>query len=73
MPCGPKLKFASIIGSFGWGGRMVEILQSQLGNIKVEILEPVMVKGYPRPADYQALERWPMAIAEKHRGIGVLS
>jgi flavorubredoxin len=69
----PKVKFASIIGSFGWGGRMLEILQSQLGNIKADILEPVIIKGYPRPADYQALDRLAEAIAEKHRGIGILS
>jgi flavorubredoxin len=68
----PKFKFASIIGSFGWGGRMLESLTAQLGNIKAEILEPVMVKGYPRPVDYQALDKLAEAIAEKHRGIGIL-
>jgi len=69
----PKFKFASIIGSFGWGGRMLEILTAQLGNIKAEILEPVMVKGYPKPADYQALDKLAEAIAEKHRSIGILN
>ncbi|MCX6554337.1 MAG: FprA family A-type flavoprotein [Candidatus Aminicenantes bacterium] len=68
-----KFKFASIIGSFGWGGRMLEILQAQLANVKAEILEPVMVKGFPRPADYQALDKLAAAIAEKHRGIGILT
>jgi len=68
-----KFKFASIIGSFGWGGRMLEILQAQLANVKAEILEPVMVKGFPRPADYQALDKLASAIAEKHRGIGILT
>ena len=66
----PKIKFASIIGSFGWGGRMLEILQSQLGNIKAEILEPVMVKGYPRPTDYQALQRLADDIEREAPGIG---
>jgi flavorubredoxin len=69
----PKFKFASIIGSFGWGGRMLEILQSQLGSIKAEILEPVMVKGYPRPADYQALQRLADDIERKHRELGILA
>jgi flavorubredoxin len=67
-----KFKFASIIGSFGWGGRMLEILQSQLGNIKAEILEPVIIKGYPRPADYQALQRLADEIEKKHRELGIL-
>jgi flavorubredoxin len=69
----PKFKFASIIGSFGWGGRMLEILTSQLGNIKAEILEPVMVKGYPRPADYQALQRLADDIERRHREAGILA
>ncbi len=69
----PKFKFASIIGSFGWGGRMLEILKAQLGNIKAEILEPVMVKGCPRPADFQALQRLADTIEQKHRDAGILS
>jgi flavorubredoxin len=69
----PKFKFASIVGSFGWGGRMLETLTAQLGNIKAEILEPVMVKGFPRPADYQALQRLADDIEKKHREAGILS
>jgi len=68
----PKLKFASIIGSYGWGGRTVENLVASLGNLKVELLEPVLAKGYPMEKDYQALDKLATAIAEKHRGIGVL-
>ena len=69
----PKLKFASIIGSFGWGGRTVENLLASLGNIKVELLEPVLAKGAPKEKDFKALEKLAATIAEKHRGIGVLS
>jgi len=68
----PKIKFASIIGSFGWGGKTVENLLASLGNLKVELLEPVLAKGYPLQKDYQALDKLAAAIAEKHRGIGVL-
>jgi flavorubredoxin len=69
----PKLKFAAIIGSYGWGGKMVENIVASLGNIKVELLEPVLAKGAPKEKDFQALEQLAAAIAEKHRGIGVLS
>ncbi len=69
----PKLKFASIIGSYGWGGRTVENLLASLGNLKVELLEPVLAKGAPKEKDFQALEQLAAVIAEKHRGIGVLS
>ncbi len=69
----PKLKFASIIGSYGWGGRLVENLLASLGNLKVELLEPVLAKGCPGEKDYQALDKLAAEIAAKHREIGVLS
>jgi flavorubredoxin len=68
----PKLKFASVIGSFGWGGRTVENLAASLGNIKVELLEPVLAKGAPKGKDFQALDGLAAAIAARHRAIGVL-
>jgi flavorubredoxin len=68
----PKLKFASVIGSFGWGGRTVENLAASLGNIKVEMLEPVLAKGAPKQKDFQALDGLAAAIAARHRAIGVL-
>jgi len=50
----PKLRFASIIGSYGWGGKAVEQLAAMIPNLKVEILEPVLSKGVPREADFKA-------------------
>lgn len=52
----PKAKFISVIGSFGWGGRMAETLQSLMPSLKVEILPPVLVKGLPKEKDYAALD-----------------
>jgi flavorubredoxin len=63
----PKLRFASIIGSYGWGGKTVEQIQAMLPNLKVEILEPVICKGYPREADLKALEKLADTIAQKHK------
>ncbi|MBN2345939.1 MAG: FprA family A-type flavoprotein [Candidatus Aminicenantes bacterium] len=65
----PKLKFAAIIGSYGWGGRTVENLLASLGHLKVEVLEPVLAKGFPTDKDYRALDKLAAVIAEKHRGI----
>lgn len=62
----PKLQFASIIGSYGWGGKMVDQLVGMLSNLKVEVLEPVIVKGFPRGEDFEALDRLAATIAEKH-------
>lgn len=68
----PRTKFLSIIGSYGWGGKTVEILAGMIPNLKVEVIEPVMVKGLPKEADLQAIDKLAQAIADKHRGIGLL-
>ncbi|MBP8960560.1 MAG: FprA family A-type flavoprotein, partial [Bacteroidales bacterium] len=41
----PKLKYASVIGSFGWGGRTLDIIKGLITNLNVELIEPVMIKG----------------------------
>ena len=63
----PKLKFASVIGSYGWGTQAVERLIGLIPNLKVELLDPVMIKGDPGEADLKALDDLADAIAEKHR------
>ncbi|MGA2506355.1 MAG: FprA family A-type flavoprotein [Chitinispirillaceae bacterium] len=68
----PKAKFASIIGSYGWAGRTVEQIAAAIPNLKVEVLEPLMCKGYPREKDFAALDRLADAIASKHRALGIL-
>jgi len=68
----PNLKFASIIGSYGWGGKTVEQLAAMLPNLKVEILQPVLIKGYPREADFKALDSLAEAIAQKHKENGFI-
>lgn len=63
----PKLKFASIICSYGWGGKAVEHLTGMLTNLKVEIIDPVVVKGFPRDEDFKALDRLADEIMKKHQ------
>ena len=68
----PKTRFASIVGSFGWGQKIVEQLTGLVPNLKVELLPPVICRGKPRPSDLEAVEALAAAIAEKHRGLGLL-
>lgn len=68
----PKAKLAAIIGSYGWGGKMVEQVTAMLGNLKVEMLEPVLVKGLPNEADLAALDLLADTILVKHRELGLL-
>ena len=67
----PKVKFVSIIGSYGWGGKMVQQLAGMISNLKVEILDPVVVKGYPRDEDFEALDTLAATIAEKHSALNL--
>ena len=63
----PKVKFLSIIGSYGWGGKTVEVLAGMIPNLKVEIIDPVLCKGVPSEDDFKALDTLAAAIAEKHK------
>lgn len=67
----PKTKFLSIIGSYGWGGKTVEILAGMIPNLKVEVIEPVLAKGLPSEADFKALENLAETIATKHKEQGL--
>ncbi len=68
----PKTRFAGIIGSYGWGTRVVDQLKGILANLKVEMFDPVVVKGYPKVADLSALDNLADRILEKHRQAGLI-
>jgi len=63
----PKIKFVSIIGSFGWGGRTVDLLKGLLINLKAEIIEPVIIKGFPKEDDFQKIDDLVQKIVMKHK------
>ncbi len=63
----PKLQFISIVGSYGWGSKAVEQLRGMIPNLKVEVLDPVISKGFPKEADFKALDNLAEAIAQKHK------
>jgi len=69
----PKTKFASVIGSFGWGSKMLEQLTSMLPNLKAEILEPVITKGLPKDNDFIALDRLADEILAKHKELKIVT
>lgn len=65
----PKLKFVSIVGSYGWGGRTVELLKGILTNIKAEIIDPVIVKGFPKEDDFKKIDVLAEEIIKKHNDL----
>jgi len=68
----PKVKFLSLIGSYGWGTKVVEQVAEMLGSLNAEIIEPVIVKGYPKDADFVLLDELTKKIRSKHKELGLL-
>jgi flavorubredoxin len=65
----PKLKFAAIIGSYGWGTKAVEQISGLIPNLKVEVLGTVICKGMPRKESFSALDELAEKIRVKHAGL----
>ena len=68
----PKAKFASFIGSYAWGGKLLETIKGILSNFKGEFLEPILARGYPKKADFENLERLADEVLSKHKEIGII-
>lgn len=68
----PKVRFASIIGSYGWGGKTVDTIVKMLDHIKVEIIEPVTVKGLPDETTFLSLNRMADEILKKHKDSNIV-
>jgi flavorubredoxin len=62
----PKVRYASVIGSYGWHSKAVEQIAGLIPNLKVEILTPVFCKGAPTAEVFAELDKLAEAIAEKH-------
>jgi len=67
----PKTRFASIIGSYSWGSKMEKQLLSLIGKLKVELIDPVIIRGCPHDQNYAALDHLADQILEKHQEIGI--
>jgi flavorubredoxin len=68
----PKTRFASVIGSYGWGGKSVETITKMLDHVKVDLLSPVMVNGEPGEAAMQDLDRLADEILKKHKEVNIV-
>jgi flavorubredoxin len=68
----PKTRFASVIGSYGWGGRSAETITKMLDHVKVELIPPVLVMGEPGETTMQDLDRLADEILKKHKEINIV-
>lgn len=68
----PKAKIASFIGSYGWGGNLFGKMSELLAPLKLDILEPILVKGKAKEEDYLKLDKMADEIYEKHKVLGLI-
>ena len=68
----PKLKIASFIGSYGWGGNLFGKMAEMLAPLKLDIIEPIQIKGKAKPEDYAKLDKMAVEIYEKHKTLGLV-
>jgi len=64
----PKLKYAGIVGSYGWGGKAPETIKSLTASLKLQWLDPVMVKGLPRDEDLARIDELAKELARMMKG-----
>ena len=67
----PKVRFASVICSYSWGGKAVETVVKMLDHVKVELITPVTVKGAADEATFKALDDLADEILAKHKAIQI--
>ena len=60
------------MGSYGWGGRMLDLIKGMIGNLKVEMISPLIIKGFPKEEDYKKIEAMANEILSKHEELGII-
>ena len=69
----PKAKYAAFIGSYGWGGNLFGKLQENLAGLKLEVIEPVLVKGKLKQEDYEKLDLLVEQICARHNVLNLVT
>ncbi|NHJ04664.1 MAG: FprA family A-type flavoprotein [Candidatus Heimdallarchaeota archaeon] len=68
----PKIKYASIIGSYGWKCQLPGQIINMLTRINPELIDPVIVRGKITKEGLKKLDDLADKIAAKHRELGIL-
>lgn len=67
-----KVKHVGIMASYGWGGKVVEQINSLIQPVKAEHFEPVLCKGLPREENFRKVNALADTIMERHRSLNIL-
>jgi flavorubredoxin len=62
----PKVKYAAIVGSYGWSSKAIEQIAGLIPNLKVDVLGTVLHKGAPTAETYAELDALAAAVAKAH-------
>ncbi len=65
----PHVRYFGLIGSFGWGTRIAEMMESYTAGLKAERLEPFLVKGLPTDEDLLRLDDYAADLAAKVKAV----
>jgi len=68
----PKVKYAAVITSYGWGGMTVKWVKDHIGNLKAELLDEIEIKGLPKDKDIERLKALADKIEDAHKKLGIL-
>ena len=68
----PKAKIASFIGSYGWGGNLFGKMAEMLTPLKLDVIEPILVKGKAKPEDYKKIDEMAETIYLKHKELELI-
>lgn len=65
----PKMKYFSILGSFGWGGRLTETIDSLMPMVKAEKLDYIVIKGKPTQQDLERVDKLADELIDKMQAL----
>ncbi len=68
----PKLKHGVVIGSYGWGTRMADQITDLMKGLKLDMFDPVLIKGAPVKENFEALDALAATIKAKHVELGIV-
>ena len=68
----PKVRFLSLVATYGWASKVVETVTSLTAGLKAEMIAPVLIKGLPRPEDLTLIDELAATIAAKHSAAGLV-
>lgn len=68
----PKAKIASFIGSYGWGGNLFGKMSEMLAPLKLDVIEPILVKGKAKAEDFMKIDKMADEIYAKHHELGLV-